>query len=324
MSFLNDIQRFIYSFDVYLSGIQLRVFKDKPKLIVLYFHKIFADKKELNQTVDIQQGTTVEDFENCIKYFHNCGYKFISPDDLLSPIDAKGKYILLTFDDGYANNALVLPILEQLMVPALFFIAVNHVLENKSYWWDVIFHLKDKGFSNKQISDIKAFCKTKSPKEIDQFFTNELKIKDFSPIHYSEKPFNKEELSRFSKSPFVFIGNHTMDHAILTACTEEEVFYQINNAQEELKKILNYYPKHISYPNGNYSEKVVEIAHKCGLEVGYSCIRGKNLIKKFNSFKGNYYVKRFIIPKLTNNYGNQLRVFRATFSIYNTLINFFS
>jgi peptidoglycan/xylan/chitin deacetylase (PgdA/CDA1 family) len=321
MRLFQAVQRSIYSLDIHISRFLISFFKEKPSLIVLYFHKVFIDKKDLNHDVDLQQGTTIEDFENCINYFLDSGYKFITPDDLLSTLYKDGKYILLTFDDGYANNALVLPVLERYKVPALFFIAVNHVLHNKAYWWDVIFHLKEKGYSSRQINHIKAFCKTKNPKEINQYFTEELKIMDVSPLHESEKPFNKEELRHFSTNPYVFIGNHTMDHAILTACDEEEVFYQINAAQEELKKIINYYPKHISYPNGNFSGKVVAIAQKCGLEVGYSCIRGKNFMPQLNSFKGNYQVKRFIIPKLNSQYKKQLCVFRAPFSVYNTLIN---
>ena len=46
------------------------------------------------------------------------------------------KIAILTFDDGYFNNSLILPILEEFGVPALF-IATDNIRENKCFWWDV-------------------------------------------------------------------------------------------------------------------------------------------------------------------------------------------
>ena len=41
---------------------------------------------------------------------------------------------MLTFDDGYYNNHLALPVLEEFDVPALFFISTNHVKQQKCFW----------------------------------------------------------------------------------------------------------------------------------------------------------------------------------------------
>ena len=47
--------------------------------------------------------------------------------------------VAITFDDGYYNNTLALPILEEFDVPAAFFICSDNVQQNRCFWWDVLY-----------------------------------------------------------------------------------------------------------------------------------------------------------------------------------------
>ena len=318
------VKKFIVLLDFWIAKIQLKTNIENGHLIILYFHKIFKDIKERDSVdVDPQQSTTVEDFEIVVKYFIDNGYTFIKPEDLLIGLNPKGKHILITFDDGYYNNSFVLPILEKYKVPALFFITVNNVLNNRTFWWDIVYRLKERGVSNKEINRIKNICKSKTPNEIDLYLKNEIEIVNFEPINKYERSFTSEELLEFSMNEFVTIGNHTMDHAILTNCTAKEIEYQVGSAQEALAKLVNYTPKFISYPNGNFNSKVIKICNDIGLNAGFSTIRGKNSLSNKSIFQKDFEIKRFIIPKFDNNHEDLLRVFRVNFSLYNIMINLY-
>lgn len=87
-------------------------------LLSFLFHGLFDDlaepESELNEP---QQGITVEMFECFIEYFHRHFYTFVSPNEVAHGLDSSGKYVLLTFDDGYFSNAKALPVLNGMEFP---------------------------------------------------------------------------------------------------------------------------------------------------------------------------------------------------------------
>src|SRR5260370_33213581 len=78
-------------------------------------------------------------FRAFLGHFCQQGYSFVSPGQILGGLQPSGKYILLTFDDGYCNNLRALPVMEEFNAPAVFFISCDHVREGKAFWWDVVF-----------------------------------------------------------------------------------------------------------------------------------------------------------------------------------------
>jgi peptidoglycan/xylan/chitin deacetylase (PgdA/CDA1 family) len=64
----------------------------------------------------------------------------ITPDDIPRVVDnGRGRYALITFDDGYRDNyEIAFPILKAEGVPATFFIATGFVDEPRVPWWDEI------------------------------------------------------------------------------------------------------------------------------------------------------------------------------------------
>ena len=50
--------------------------------------------------------------------------------------DLKKPAVAITFDDGYADNALeALPILEEVGIPATFFVSTGNLGTNHEFWW---------------------------------------------------------------------------------------------------------------------------------------------------------------------------------------------
>lgn len=104
------------------------------------FHSIFQDRREIDQeTMDPQQGLTIDHYRRFVEYYLAHGFKFVSPDDIVRGLAPDGRYALISFDDGYFNNHRMLPILEEFRIPAVFCISTRHVTEPKAFWWDILY-----------------------------------------------------------------------------------------------------------------------------------------------------------------------------------------
>ncbi len=271
--------------------------KDKPALLTFLFHSIFRDEKEITQNhIDPQQHITVDIYKNFTDYFLNVGYKFITPNDLSKELDPAGRYILSTFDDGYYNNSYVLPILKEYQTPAIFFISTNNILNNKCFWWDVVYReLAKKGLSRKEIS--KEQKKIKSLKYNDIISSLKMKYGEnvFTPISDIDRPFSVAELKQFEKNEFVHIGNHTSNHYILDKYSFDEQYNQIHKNNVELEQIIGYKPKVIAYPNGNYNDDSIAAAHKLGFEYGITVEKYKNSLPLKTDIKSKLTLGRYVL-----------------------------
>lgn len=264
--------------DELISKTYLRLFEEKKSIISFMFHGIYKNKEEIDkEMVYYQQGITVSLFRKFVEFFLELGYSFISPDDILNGLDERKNQILITFDDGYFNNQLILPILREYAVPATFFISVNHIIEYKSFWSDVMYReARKRGTSvQKILGEIERF-KTWKHEKIEKYLQNEIGEKAFVPLGEIDRPFTLSELKDFSKEPFVFLGNHTCNHAILTNYSTTEIKQEIIEAQKGIHSVTGVYPKAISYPNGNYSKEIIRISKESGLKLGTTVIPQKN------------------------------------------------
>src|SRR6266700_656674 len=128
------IQKFVRTADAAVARAYLALRREQNALMPFLFHSLFRDQREMAlNVVEPLERTTVAHFRQFVEYYLEHGYRFVSPADLLRGLAPDGKYALITFDDGYFNNTLALPVLKEFRVPAVFFISTNHVQQNKGY-----------------------------------------------------------------------------------------------------------------------------------------------------------------------------------------------
>ena len=169
-------------------------------------------------------------------------------------------------------------------VPAVFFISTGHVAEGKAYWWDVVYRRRTaEGVSIGAIRDEQARLKDRPHDEIDAYLIEHFAEDALLPAGDEDRPMTPEELREFCRAPNVHIGNHTRDHAILTNYDGDAVEEQILSAQDWLERVTGVRPFAFSYPNGNYSEKVVEITERCGIEVALTVEPRRNQVPRDGS-----------------------------------------
>jgi len=303
--------------DSIISNLYLKMFSEKNSLMTFVFHGIFLNEKEkLLNYVDPQTWITIKEFEDFIKYYKKLDYKFITPDGILNGLDKEKKYILITFDDGYYNNKHVLKILKKYNVPCVFFISTNNIKENKSFWWDVLYRESKKI----QLSDDKILQKQNQLKnmknyEIEKYLIKKFGKKIFQPKSDIDRPFNISELKDFCKEKYVFIGNHTNNHAILTNYSSNEIKSQILEAQKSLFELTGITPKSISYPNGNYSDEIIKISKQVGIKIGLTVDYRKNYLPINRTESDLMRLGRFDLSG-SKNIIKQCEMFRSNILLY--------
>jgi len=308
--------------DIMFSKIYLRLHQEKNSLITFVFHGLFRSEKEITLNfVDPQTWLTIEHFHQFVEYYSDHGYKFVSPDDVLNGLNKDKKYIMITFDDGYYNNKYALPILKKYQIPAVFFPSANHIKNNKCFWWDVLYRERIKsGTSVGDRLSERNHLKSKTSEEIEQYLIETFGKKAFKPMSDIDRPFTTSELKDFSKEKYVFLGNHTNNHAILTNYSSNGIKSQIIDAQNAIHDITGITPTIISYPNGSYSDEIIKISKEIGIKLGLTADYRKNYLPIDYQVTNCMCLGRFDLSG-SNNIIKQCELFRSDILLYAQIWN---
>lgn len=155
--------------------------------------------------------------------------------------------VLLTFDDGYANNAAnVLPLLEEYEVPAVFFVTTQHVLDPRD-WLPSI---------RRTTADLPA---TSRPAED---LSEELRRDLFDGM-------SKDDLRALSTSPYATVGSHTVSHPFLTRCDDDTLLVELTESKRFLEQTIDRPVDLFAYPTGDYDRRVAEGARAAGYRAAF-------------------------------------------------------
>jgi len=252
----------------------------QPSLLVLMFHGLYRNKAEaLADEVDPYQPFTDSDLRKVIEHFQCSGYHFVSPDKLSLGMRNAPKRVMLTFDDGYANNLRALPIMRQYNVPATFFITGGNVMSGEAFWWDVLHReMTRRGIgragavAERQRQRLKAMPTYAIKKTLQAMFGKDV----LSPAGDTDRPMTPAEVRVLAAEPLATIGNHSMDHDLLTRIPPEKAEHQIAECQALLTEWTGKQPRVIAYPNGNCDPRIVGFCEALGLRTGLSASPGKS------------------------------------------------
>ena len=256
--------------NVVISRLSVRCITLGPSLLTFLFHSVFRTRGDIDEgVVDPQQRVTLYDLRLFIECLLERGCSFVSPADILAGLSPARLSALITFDDGYYNNHLVLPMLREYGIPAVFFIASNNVMENRAFWWDVAYREAMKSGRNgkehrRLLRRLKAMPADMVESELLEMFGRQ----SIRPVGDTDRPFTPAELADFARDEHVFLGNHTADHAILVNYDRDGMRRQIVGCQRGIMEMTGISPLIISYPNGDYSERVLTVCGELGFRLG--------------------------------------------------------
>lgn len=242
-------------------------------LLILAFHAVLNDIAELeSDALDPYQPITVADLRNLVAHLQARGFRFVTGRDLAGTA-CTGRCVWLTFDDGYANNLRLLPLLEKMDVKATIFVSSGMVDRAEGYWWDTLWRLRRaEGVHPAAIATEREMLKRLPGTMLgDRLRATFGAALDQEPPDLA-RPLRPAELRDLADCPLVEIGNHTHDHFILPAVSEDLQHEQIALCQERLTAIGGMTPISIAYPNGDTSAETIRIARNLGLRVGVTCL----------------------------------------------------
>jgi len=207
---------------------------------VLMFHGI-SKQKNSNIPSEIQPYLTINDLRKVIGWIKK-HFSFLSPDEFLY---SNKKGVLLTFDDGMANNFTnALPLLTKFNAPGILFVSTQHVINPKD-WLPAINAAVKKVWGNKG----------NVPDDIAADFYDGI---------------SKEQLVACVKNPLITIGSHTVSHPFLTQCGQEQLKFELTESKRFLEELIEKRVDFFAYPSGDYNRKVIETLQVTGYQAAFT------------------------------------------------------
>jgi peptidoglycan/xylan/chitin deacetylase (PgdA/CDA1 family) len=279
-----------------LNNLVLNLF-DKP-VVVLGYHRVTALPSDPNSLA-----VAPDNFRVHMEYLKQ-NFQIVRFDEDWSRV--RKPAVVVTFDDGYADNMFeALPILEDIGVPATFFISTDNLETGSGFWWDelermvlggasypALFELEDvrhgKIWPTATIEERKALLRDLI--QIAMKINEEQRagwieqIREWGggggPAGAANRPLTPGELINFAKSKWVTVGAHTVTHSSLSVLSEEEQKHEIISSRQQLERILGKEINVFSYPFGKRSDYDTTTIRIC---------REAGFLKAATAFPGHFY-----------------------------------
>jgi peptidoglycan/xylan/chitin deacetylase (PgdA/CDA1 family) len=202
--------------------------------------------------------------------------------------------VLVTFDDGFRNNAEVaVPILRKYRVPAVFFVCSRHATPGRYLWFSYLRalerHFPGNGFTfRREFMDMTSTQRGATvarlrehllnlqphPSAMYTAIENELpRLEDFvSPGELEDRyaGMTEEQVQAIAADPLFDVGGHTADHPFLTRCTPDEATSQIETNRRWVERQTSRACRAIAYPSGDYDGQVLDSCERLGVGEGYA------------------------------------------------------
>lgn len=188
------------------------------------------------------------------KYYH-----VIALSDYLEAVKSGKKLppkaMIITFDDGFAGNYQLLPLIKKFQIPVTIFLCSDIVGTHRHFWSN---HCE----SFMSVEDIERL-KTLSNSELLEklkFYGFE-QTKEFADT----QALTREQIEEMR--PWVDFQAHTCFHPILPQCDDDTAKAEITLSKQHLERDFGLVIHTLAYPNGDYSLRDIRLAK----EAGYTC-----------------------------------------------------
>jgi peptidoglycan/xylan/chitin deacetylase (PgdA/CDA1 family) len=245
-----------------------KVIVQKNKVTILVFHEMSPTIAEINLT-----------------YLKN-NYNIISLQTYYKAIVNKDKNLLpknsliITFDDGRISNYQLLPLIKRLNIPVTIFLNSGIINTKRHYW----FRYNRELFSNEELKKLS----NKARLEL-------LKVHGFRQDQEYNYPQALSKVQIVEMSRYIDMQSHTLFHPCLPKCTKEEAEFEIINCKLILEKEYGFKINSLAFPNGDYTDRDIEIAKRAGFKLCLTTEKGYNSI-----YSDPHKLKR-LDPNDTNN-----------------------
>ena len=199
-------------------------------------------------------------------------YTIISLDTLVAAVHRQDfseippKSVVITIDDGHAGNIALLPIFKQHGICPTLYVCTQIIDTHRHFWFKIKGRSKAEKERLKRLPNAERLVHLKEMTD----FEPEKIYPDRQALNISEM---KEMADRLDFQP------HTRFHPILPRCTEKECRQEILESKTDLETLLGIECSHFSYPNGDYTEREIEIVKAGGFRSARTTDIGWNTLE---------------------------------------------
>ncbi len=209
-----------------------------------------------------------------------------------APVDADARpRVLLTFDDGYADNVHhALPILQAHGCAALLFVVSALVGSDQPYWWDAL-----ESHVRQRLRDASAAAATGDAEIADCYAAWHVRLRT---LPHARRAALLERLARRARVALTAdddarpatwaelhawlraggaIGGHTRTHPVLATLGDDEMHDELIGGLRDLTGALNRPITTASYPFGgrrDFDQRACELLRRAGCEAAFANFEG--------------------------------------------------
>jgi peptidoglycan/xylan/chitin deacetylase (PgdA/CDA1 family) len=189
-----------------------------------------------------------------------------------------GVRVLVTFDDGYADNLYeAVPLLERYKIPAIVFLASGYIGQ-PHFWWDMvetIFRYPTAiGVSMdgerlqatwESLLDYRPAQRTLVLKELLHFAGNQ-------QVDSNCRPLTKAEVLELASCSLMSFGGHTRSHPWLPHLSPEQMLEEIKGGRRDIEALTARDQIAFAYPFGAMDENAKRAAAEAGFSVAFTTV----------------------------------------------------
>ena len=214
----------------------------------------------------------------------------------------------ITFDDGYACNALMAaPLLRKYDLPATMFLATGYISSPEEFWWDALERIIQRTNSERlsislgegpsefrlgppdSFSASSKWRATTTPASKRQAVylnlweklratSDEKRRQAIADLHHqthiptaarpSYRVMTASEVAGLVETNLIDIGAHSVTHPVLYKLSSFEQKLEIEGSREACFELVGRSPNAFAYPYGAYDQNVVDHVAACGFDIG--------------------------------------------------------
>ncbi len=263
---------------------------------ILMFHRVLPEELITRPNAYHTFGTLISQkyLDKVLSMIIENGFQFATISDLTKLVETDNK-VVLTFDDGYADNFdYALPVLQKYQATATFFPVVRPCFEGSVLALDTYYQCVDESELEESIrmdyisgNRKKIFYRSKPQIQLNLIKNWFPKVNPISRVNYLKK----NQIKILSENGFE-IGSHGMTHSLFTAeyMSENTIRYELTESKKNLEELIGKEVRAFCFPAGDYNETSIELVK----DAGYTSVC---LIKeKVTGCSFPAYKRIFVIP----------------------------
>lgn len=267
-------------------------------VLVLNYHRVSNDEQSIFDRG--LRSSAIDAFADQVRFCKR-HFDVIAPGDLPDVLaHRRGRYVLITFDDGYRDNyEVAFPIVKTMGVPATFFVATGFIDTPRVPWWDDIAWMVrssrrraavlprwfpepvpfDEPDRERAIRTLLRAYKAMSTDRTEAFLQDieEAIGAERHDPHACDHWWMTWDMLRDMQASGMTIGGHTVNHPVLARACRTIQQREIEGCSQRLARELGQPMRYFSYPVGgcgSFDAITRECLRQVGVQYAFSYYSG--------------------------------------------------